>query len=108
MKEICENKNQAPMVLTQEDINAIMVAFEPKFAKIDRRFLDMDQRFDRVEHRLTNVEHRLTNVEDRLTNVEQGLKNLTSEFHEFKHVCNKRFTAIELRLDSIEFAGRPH
>ncbi len=62
------------MTLTEQDINAIKSAFEPQFEKISRQVLDVNQRVD----------------------------NLTNKFEQFEHTCNKRFIAIELRLDTIE------
>lgn len=77
------------MVLAEEDINAIKVAFEPAFQKIDRHFLDVNHRLDKVEHRIDNLGNRFDNLEN--------------QFVEFKHDCNKRFIAIELRLDSVDY-----
>ena len=38
-----------------------------------------------------------------ITAIEPQFEKLANELDEFRHTCNKRFTAIELRLDGIEY-----
>jgi chromosome segregation ATPase len=82
------------MTLTAEDIEAIKIALEPRFEKIEREIRELthkvDLRFMAIELRLDKIEGRLDLVEARLEKIEGRLD-----------VIDTRLEKIEYRLVSL-------